>query len=101
MSVSEFNQNEYDIIEFRNDIHFASFFEPGKIQRIDQPAVPQLAIREALTNAFCHRDYSNRSASPFLAIYDDRLEIWNPGGLLPELKVEQLKGHEEYAKSHQ
>lgn len=33
----------------------ASFFEPGKIQRIDQPAVPQLALREALTNAFCHQ----------------------------------------------
>ncbi|HAT9314953.1 TPA: transcriptional regulator [Legionella pneumophila subsp. pneumophila] len=69
----------------------ASYFEPGKLQRIDQPAVPQLAFREALINAFCHRDYNIYSATPSLAIYDDRLEIWSPGGLLPEVKLDQLK----------
>lgn len=69
----------------------ASFFEPGKLERIDQPAVPQLALREALINAFCHRNYNEKSASPHLAIYDDRLEIWNPGGLLSGITLEQLK----------
>ncbi|EEZ95974.1 TPA: putative DNA binding domain-containing protein [Legionella pneumophila] len=69
----------------------ASYFEPGKLQRIDQPAVPQLALREALTNAFCHRDYNIRSAATSLAIYDDRLEIWSPGELLPEVQLAQLK----------
>ena len=78
----------------------ASFFESGKIERIDQPAVPQLALREALTNAFCHRDYSTRSATPSLAIYDDRLEIWNPGNLLPDIKLEQLKKpHSSYQRN--
>ena len=56
-----------------------------------QPAVPQLALREALINAFCHRNYNERSASPHLAIYDDRLEIWNPGALPPGITLEQLK----------
>lgn len=56
-----------------------------------QPAVPILALREALVNAISHRDYSNRSASVALAIYDDRLEIWNNGELPPELKIEDLK----------
>ena len=70
------------------------------MQRIDQPAVPQLALREALTNAFCHRDYNIKSATTSLAIYDDRLEVWNPGGLLPELKVEQLKEpHNSYQRN--
>ena len=69
----------------------ASFFEPGKLERIDQPAVPQLALREALINAFCHRNYNERSASPHLAIYDDRLEIWNPGSLPSGITLEQLK----------
>jgi ATP-dependent DNA helicase RecG len=78
----------------------ASFFEAGKIQRIDQPAVPQLALREALTNAFCHRDYSVKSATTSLAIYDDRLELWNPGCLLPELKIAQLKEpHNSYQRN--
>ncbi len=69
----------------------ASFFEPGKLARIDQPAVPQLALREALINAFCHRNYNESSASPHLAIYDDRLEIWNPGALPPGITLKQLK----------
>ncbi len=71
----------------------------GKLQRIDEPAVPQLALREALINAFCHKDY-NVSSTTSLAIYDDRLELWNPGGLLPEIKVEQLKGpHNSYPRN--
>lgn len=69
----------------------AGFFEPGKIERIDQPAVPALALREALINAFSHRDYSDRSSTISLAIYDDRLELWNPGELPRQLKIEQLK----------
>lgn len=78
----------------------ASFFEPGKLQRIDQPTVPQLALREALINAFCHRDYNLKSAATSLALYDDRLEIWNPGDLPPELKVEQLKEpHNSYQRN--
>ena len=97
--------NAFQLITFAH--HFtsrhlpiASFFEPGKLQRIDQPAVPQLALREALINAFCHRDYSIRSAATSLAIYDDRLEIWNPGGLPPELTVEHLKEpHNSYQRN--
>ena len=78
----------------------ASFFEPGNLQRIDQPAIPQLALREALINAFCHRDYNVKSAAPSLAIYDDRLEIWNPGSLPDELEIEQLKEpHNSYQRN--
>lgn len=77
----------------------ASYFVPGKLQRVDEPAVPQLALREALINAICHKDYTVRSTTG-LAIYDDRLELWNPGGLLPEIKIEQLKGpHNSYPRN--
>lgn len=51
---------------------------------------PLAAIREALTNAICHRDYFS-TANVHVSIYDDRLEIWNPGALPPELTVEALK----------
>ena len=42
---------------------------------------PPLATREALANAFCHRDYSIGGGSVGVAIYDDRLEITSTGGL--------------------
>ncbi|NUO81525.1 putative DNA binding domain-containing protein [candidate division KSB1 bacterium] len=51
---------------------------------------PLDAIREALTNAICHRDYFS-TANVQVSIYDDRLEIWNPGALPPELTIDALK----------
>lgn len=69
----------------------ASYFEPNNPQRIDQPAVPVLALREALINAVCHRDYTVRNATISLAIYDDRLEIWNVGELPHQLLIDNLR----------
>jgi ATP-dependent DNA helicase RecG len=97
--------NAFQLITFAH--HFAnrhlpiaSYFVPGKLQRIDETAVPQMALREALINAFCHRDYNIRSATTSFAIYDDRLELWNPGGLLPAIKLDQLKGpHNSYPRN--
>ena len=54
---------------------------PGKMKREDQPMYPPRATREALANAFCHRDYSVAGASVSVAMYDDHLEIINPGKL--------------------
>lgn len=92
-AASEFTQRHLPI---------AGFFEPGKMQRTDQPAVPTLALREALINSISHRDYTNRSASIALAIYDDRLEIWNNGELPPELNIEDLKKpHQSYPRNEE
>lgn len=78
----------------------ASFFRPDHMQRIDQPAVPALALREALINAISHRDYTNRSVSLALAIFDDRLEVWNNGELNPELKIDDLrKQHQSFPRN--
>jgi ATP-dependent DNA helicase RecG len=86
----------------RRHLPIASYFEPGKLQRIDQPAVPGLAIREALVNAISHRDYTNRSATIALAIFDDRLEIWNNGELPPQLNIEDLrKPHQSYPRNEE
>ncbi len=88
-------------IEFaQRYLPIASFFEEGKIERRDQPAVPPLALREALVNAISHRDYENRSASIALAIYDDRLELWNNGVLPPQLTIDDLrKKHGSYPRN--
>lgn len=64
---------------------------PGVIERIDESIFPPLALREALVNAFCHRDYANPGGAVSVAVFDDRLEIWSEGILPFGLKVEDLK----------
>jgi len=69
----------------------AGRIEAGLFERVDEPLFPPVALREALVNAFCHRDYSQAGGAVSLAIYDDRLEIWSSGGLPFGIKVEDLK----------
>lgn len=56
---------------------------------------PELACREALVNAISHRDYSEEGRGIEVYIFDDRMEVRNPGALLSSISVEdlmQLKG---------
>ncbi len=55
----------------------AGRFEPGRVERIDEPLFPVAALREALVNALCHRDYAITGGAVDAAIYDDRLGIVN------------------------
>lgn len=59
----------------RETLPIASYFESGRMERIDVPLYPPLAVREALANALCHRDYALGGGSIGLAVYDDRLEV--------------------------
>ena len=67
----------------------ASKIVPGQMARVDTPALPTEAVREALANAFIHRDYASAAGSVAVALYDDRLEIISAGelhfGLTPEM----------------
>lgn len=65
----------------RETLPIASRFEPGRMERIDEPLYPPLAVREALANALCHRDYALGAGSIGLAVYDDRLEVTSTGPL--------------------
>jgi len=62
---------------------------PGLFERVDDPLYPPEALREALANAICHRDYSMGGGSVGIGIYDDRLEVTSTGslrfGLTPEM----------------
>ncbi len=58
-------------------------------QEEDVPEYPLAAAHEAVANAVAHRDYA-APTQVFVRLYDDRLEIQNPGGLLPGLTLEQV-----------
>jgi len=47
--------------------------------RTDAPAFPDLAVRELVANALIHQDFFVTGAGPMIEIFDDRLEITNPG----------------------
>jgi len=70
----------------------AGRFEPGRMERIDEPAYSPLAFREAIANAICHRDYATGGSSIGVAMYDDRLEVTSSGtlhfGFTPEALFE-------------
>ena len=75
----------------RRHLPVAGRFEPGVFERKDEPLFPTLALREALVNALCHRDYSIPGGSIGIAIFDDRLEISSTGLLPAGLTIADLK----------
>lgn len=62
----------------------------GKRENI--PEYPMKALREAVANALIHRDYSisRESAYIYVQIFDDRIEIINPGDLYGNNRIENL-----------
>jgi ATP-dependent DNA helicase RecG len=59
-------------------------------ERVEKFEYPPEAIREAITNAICHRDYGMNS-NVQVRIFDDRLEIWGCGPLPGTLTIDDLK----------
>lgn len=51
----------------------------GQALREDVPMYPDLAIRELVANALIHQDLSIRGAGPTVELFEDRIEITNPG----------------------
>jgi len=60
------------------------------LYRVDVPEISQEAFREAIINAFCHRDYREYD-SVNIAIFRDRLEIRSPGLLYGGLTIEKIR----------
>jgi predicted HTH transcriptional regulator len=57
------------------------------MRRSESWEYPLPAVREAIVNALVHADYSQAGAPIRLSVFDDRMEIENPGLLLPGLTL--------------
>lgn len=93
----QFHGNVFTLLQraerfLRDSLPVAGRVMPGLFERVDDPLYPLLALREALANALCHRDYSIGGGSVAVAIYDDRLEVTSSGslhfGLTPDALLE-------------
>ncbi|MFZ8802049.1 MAG: ATP-binding protein [Candidatus Calescibacterium sp.] len=79
--------------------HLNVRFEIKGVARQDVWDYPLGALREAVINALIHRDYLS-PAEIQIKIYDDRIWIWNPGKLPPQIKLEELKKeHSSYPRN--
>ena len=76
----------------RNAMRYRVIIDGTQISRKEIPEVPHIAIREALLNSFCHKNYRTPQNNE-IAIFSDRIEIYNPGtfpiGITPD---EYIKG---------
>lgn len=83
-----FDQLDEAISWFRERLETA-FIISGNPEREVRWEYPLSAIREAVTNVLCHRDYTSHAHSQ-IRLYDDRLEIWNAGSLPSSLTPDLL-----------
>ena len=91
----QFNGNAFRLLSSAEQFLSDALPIEGRSERIDGPLYPPLAIREALANALCHRDYSIGGGSVGIAVYEDRLEITSSGSLHFGLTPEKLFGPHE------
>ena len=72
----------------KNNSHLSCKIEGMK--RIENPDYPMRAVREALVNAIIHRDYQILGSEIHVDMYDDRLEITSPGGMIDGSFIQNL-----------
>ena len=62
------------------------------MRREDIPEYPEKAVREIVVNSLMHRDYGpySNGTPTRLAIFSNRLECWNPGGIYGGQSIDDL-----------
>ena len=69
--------------------------------RVKRTVYPEVALREIIANALIHQDFSVTGAGPLVEIFDDRIEVSNPGGLLPSKQINRLIGTQPESRNEQ
>jgi ATP-dependent DNA helicase RecG len=82
-------------IGFEGLIQFIKSLLPGSeiikhALREETSVYPEIALREVIANALIHQDFTVRGSGPMIEIFEDRVEISNPGRLLPTKKIDRL-----------
>ncbi len=62
-------------------LHTKKMWRKGIDPKTNHPEYPEKSVEEALVNALVHRDYRVTDDEIHIDIYDDRMEIYSPGGL--------------------
>jgi ATP-dependent DNA helicase RecG len=79
--------------------HTTTAYKIEKIQREEIHDVPEIALREAIVNAFCHRNYFQEGANISVEIFADRVVVVSPGGLPSGLDKEEF-GYKSVRRNH-
>ncbi|MCK5509962.1 putative DNA binding domain-containing protein [Candidatus Parcubacteria bacterium] len=88
-----------DAVEFVKE-HIKLHAKIVDTERVEKWEYPIEAVREAITNAVCHRDYEVSSHIQ-IRIFDDRVEVWGCGSLPKPLTIKDLKKkHKSVLRNH-
>jgi len=92
IDMKDFQGDVFELIEHAQQYilqHINVGMKLEGLKRVDVPEINKDALREAIINAFCHRNYSiNQEVQ--IAIFKDRVEILNPGKLVGSLKIKDI-----------
>ena len=78
-----------DAVAFiRNNSHKRWWKEAD--HREELPDYPERAVTEVICNAIIHRDYQELGSEIHIDIYDDRMEVYSPGGMIDGRLIQQL-----------
>ncbi|GHT13792.1 ATP-dependent DNA helicase [Bacteroidia bacterium] len=78
------------IMELLQSKYLQRTFSYAGLQRIETLEYPEIALREAILNAVIHRDYGGNTFFT-IKVFDNVLELWNEGELMPPLSIDKLK----------
>jgi ATP-dependent DNA helicase RecG len=66
---------------------------PSRLRGIrfqEMPEYPEFSWKESVLNAVAHRDYSVEGRTTEVWFFDDRFEVSSPGGLIPDVTLDEL-----------
>ena len=101
MDSQRINGNIFRLLDAAMSFLFKHLSLSGRIEgleREEQLSIPYKAVREAVLNSLAHRSYREAGGSVSIAIFDDRVEIENPGSLPPGWSVEKLVSEQIFGK---
>ncbi len=95
LDYKEFRGNLFQQIDKCNEYlseHIAvmSRLHPGEIRREDIPEYGRFSIRELLTNAVCHRNYSDQGSKVIIKMFSNSIEFYNLGGLSKGITADNI-----------